>query len=96
MSTMTNTGGQQQATLLTKPFVIVTASALVFFIYIGMVTLLFVTLSLWMGWPDLGNWQNTILPVVLGPAILVVGYGLLVHFGNKRIDKEIADDEENN
>ena len=63
-------------------------------IYIGMTALLFVTLSLWMGWPDLGNWQNTILPVVLGPALLVAGYGLLAHFGNKRIEKEIADDEE--
>ena len=36
MSTMTNTGGQPRARLLTRPFVVVTASALVFFIYIGM------------------------------------------------------------
>ncbi len=36
MSTMTNTGGQARARLLTRPFVVVTASALVFFIYIGM------------------------------------------------------------
>ncbi len=36
MSTMTNTGGQERARLLTRPFVVVTASALVFFIYIGM------------------------------------------------------------
>ena len=67
-----------------------------FFIYIGLVVVLFVTLSLWMGWPDLDNWQNTILPVVLGPAILVAGYGLLAHFGNKRIEKEIVNDEETN
>jgi MFS family permease len=36
MSTMTSTGGQERARLLTRPFVVVTASALVFFIYIGM------------------------------------------------------------
>ena len=29
MSTMTNTGGQERARLLTRPFVVVTASALV-------------------------------------------------------------------
>ena len=66
------------------------------FIYIGLVVVLFVTLSLWLGWPSLDNWQNTILPVVLGPAMLVAGYGLLAHFGNKRIDKEISDDEDTN
>ena len=36
MSTMTTTGGQERARLLTRPFLVVTASALVFFIYIGM------------------------------------------------------------
>lgn len=36
MSTMTSTGGQERARLLTRPFVLVTASALVFFVYIGM------------------------------------------------------------
>ena len=36
MSTVTNAGGPEQARLLTRPFVIVTATALVFFIYIGM------------------------------------------------------------
>ena len=36
MSAMTNTGNQEQARLLTRPFLIVTATALVFFIYIGM------------------------------------------------------------
>ena len=36
MSTATETGGPAQVRLLTRPFVIVTATALVFFIYIGM------------------------------------------------------------
>ncbi len=36
MSTLTNVGGQEPVRLLTRPFVIVTATALVFFVYIGM------------------------------------------------------------
>ena len=36
MSTVTNTGGGERTRLLTRPFVVVTASAFVFFIYIGM------------------------------------------------------------
>ena len=36
MSTVTNTGGAEQTRLLTRPFVIVTATAFMFFIYIGM------------------------------------------------------------
>ncbi len=36
MSTTANTEGPQQARLLTRPFVIVTVTALVFFVYIGM------------------------------------------------------------
>lgn len=36
MSMVTNTGGPAQATLLTRPFLIVTATAMVFFVYIGM------------------------------------------------------------
>lgn len=39
--------------------------------YIVLVFGLFIVLSLWLGLPDLANWQNTILPVVLGPALLV-------------------------
>jgi hypothetical protein len=64
-------------------------------IYIGLVAILLVVLSLWLGLPDLADWQNTILPVVSVPAILVFGYGLLAHFSKKRIEKEIFDDEEN-
>jgi len=36
MSMVTSTGGPAQTTLLTRPFLIVTATAMVFFVYIGM------------------------------------------------------------
>jgi hypothetical protein len=58
--------------------------------------LLFTFLSLWLGLPSLDNWQNTILPVVIGPAILVGAYGMMAFLGKKRLDKEIMNDEENN
>jgi hypothetical protein len=67
-----------------------------FGIYVGLVVLLLVLLSLWVGLPDLQNWQNTILPVIAGPAILVIAYGLLAHFSQKRIEKEIDEHEEAN
>ena len=72
---------------------VLTVKTLVLF-YIVLTLFLFIILVLWLGLPDLQNWQNTILPVVVGPAILVFGYGLLAYFGKKRIEKEIIDDEE--
>ena len=59
-------------------------------IYICLTIVLAVTLSLWLGMPALDNWQNTILPAVLGPAILVSGYGLIAWLGKKRVEKEIS------
>ena len=59
------------------------------YIYLGFVAFLTITLSVWLGLPSLDNWQNTILPVVLGPAILVFIYWLLAHLGKKRMEKEI-------
>ena len=56
-------------------------------IYLGFVVTLFVILSLWYGLPGLDNWQNTILPVVLGPAILIGGFWLIALLGKKRSDK---------
>jgi len=55
-------------------------------IYLGAVAALFVVLSAWMGLPTRDNWQNTILPVVLGPAILVGGFALFAHLGRKRME----------
>lgn len=53
-------------------------------VYLGFVLFLFAVLSLWFGLPALDNWQNTILPVVVGPAILVSGFWLFSWLGNRR------------
>jgi hypothetical protein len=53
-------------------------------IYAGFVLFLFVVLSLWFGLPTLDNWQNTILPVVVGPAILAGGFWLFSWLGRRR------------
>ncbi|MEN8171627.1 MAG: hypothetical protein ABFS03_01970 [Chloroflexota bacterium] len=60
------------------------------YIYLGFVIFLFIVLSAWYGLPTLDNWQNTILPVVLGPAILLFGYWLMAYLGKQRMDKDIA------
>jgi hypothetical protein len=60
------------------------------YIYVGFVTFLTVVLSIWYGLPTLDNWQNTILPVLLGPAILISVYWLIAHLGKKRIEKETS------
>jgi hypothetical protein len=67
-----------------------------FGIYLGLVVFLFIVLVLWLGLPDLNNWQNTILPVLAGPAILVIGYGSISYFGKKRLEKEISGYEKTN
>jgi hypothetical protein len=54
-------------------------------IYLGFVAGLFIILSLWLGLPTLDNWHNTILPVVVGPAILVGLFWLFSWLGNKRV-----------
>jgi hypothetical protein len=53
---------------------------------------LFVVLSLWLGLPDPADWQNTILPVVLGPALIVGAYAALAYWGNKRLEKDISEE----
>lgn len=59
-------------------------------IYIAFVVFLFVVLSIWLGLPSLDNWQNTILPVVLGPAILISAYWGIAYLGKKRMEKDIS------
>jgi len=58
-----------------------------FYIYIGFVGFLFAVLSIWLGLPTLDNWTNTILPVLLGPAILLFLYWLFAYLGKKRMDR---------
>lgn len=59
--------------------------------YIVMVTALFVILSVWLGLPDLSEWQTNVLPVVLGPAIMVLGYWAIAALGAWRIEREIEE-----
>ena len=59
-------------------------------IYVGFVVFLSVVLSIWFGLPTIDDWQNTILPVLLGPAILVSAYWLMAYLGKKRMEKEIS------
>jgi hypothetical protein len=60
------------------------------YIYVGLVTFLMITLSIAYGLPTTENWQNTILPVVLGPAILISFYWLIAHLGKKRMGKKAS------
>ncbi|MEJ2749877.1 MAG: hypothetical protein P8183_18505 [Anaerolineae bacterium] len=60
------------------------------YIYVGFVLFLTVVLSIWFGLPTINNWQNTILPVLLGPAILVSAYWLMAYLGKKRMEKEMS------
>ena len=60
-------------------------------VYGGLVIVLFTVLSLWLGLPTLDNWQNTLLPVLLGPALLVGLYWLLAYLGNRRLEKQIEE-----
>jgi len=60
-------------------------------IYLGFVAFLVVVLSLWLGLPDLTDWQNNLLPAVVGPAILLGAYWLFAWLGEKRIEKQIKE-----
>lgn len=60
-------------------------------IYAGFVFLLGVILTLWYGFPAPGEWKTTILPVMLGPAILLAAYHLFAVLGRKRMEKELKE-----
>jgi len=57
------------------------------YIYAGFVSFLFVGLSVWFAMPTLDKSTNTILPVLLGPVILLCLYWLFAYLGKKRMDK---------
>ncbi len=59
--------------------------------YVGMVIFLFAVLSIWLGLPDLTEWTNNILPTILGPAIIVIGYWLISALGRRRIERTLSE-----
>jgi len=59
-------------------------------IYLALVVGLFAVLSLIYGLPTIDNWANTLLPVIVGPAIMVGLYAGLAYWGQKRIEREIS------
>jgi hypothetical protein len=58
-------------------------------VYLLMVVGLFTVLSLWLGLPDLSAWTTNILPVVLGPALIVAGYWIVAALGRRRIERQL-------
>ena len=62
-------------------------------VYLGFVAFLTTVLTLWLGPPDLSDWQNNILPALLGPAILMGAYWLFAWLGTKRIERQISPEE---
>jgi hypothetical protein len=54
--------------------------------YAALVVVLFAVLSIWLGLPSLSDWQTTILPVLVGPAVLVGLYWLAVKLGEDRLE----------
>ena len=58
-------------------------------IYAGFVLILGTILTLIYGFPPVNQWHNTLLPVLLGPAILLGLYHLFAYLGQKRMEKEI-------
>lgn len=61
-----------------------------FTIYAALVIGLFAVLSAIYGLPTLENWTTTLLPVLVGPAILVGLYAAVAHAGQRRIEREIS------
>ena len=60
-------------------------------IYLAFVAGLTVILSIWYGLPKLSEWSNTILPVTVGPAILVGLYHLFSQWGQKRMSQDLEE-----
>jgi hypothetical protein len=54
--------------------------------YVSLVMVLFAILSIWLGLPSLSEWQSTILPILVGPAVLVGLYWLAVKLGEDRLE----------
>ena len=59
-------------------------------LYAALVIGLFAVLSAIYGLPTVENWTTTLLPVLVGPAILVGLYVAVAYAGQRRIEKEIS------
>lgn len=59
-------------------------------IYLGFVAILATVLTLWMGPPDLSEWWNNILPVFVGPALMLGSYWFFAWLGARRLEKQIG------
>ena len=60
-------------------------------LYIAAVLILAVPLVIIYGWPRPVEWANTLLPVLLGPALMVGLYFWVARLGQKRLEKMIGE-----
>lgn len=60
-------------------------------IYVALVLMISIPSALIHGLPTAENWDSTVLPAVLGPAVLVIGYWLIATLGKRRLEKEIGE-----
>lgn len=52
-------------------------------------------MSFFYGWPDAGEWANTWLPALLGPAIFIGVYSIDARIARWNIERKLeADDQE--
>ncbi|MFC1936463.1 hypothetical protein ACFLYP_02215 [Chloroflexota bacterium] len=61
-------------------------------LYLAGVTLLLITLTIGFGVPELNEWHNTILPVLVGPALILVLYYFVARMGQRRTERLIEDE----
>jgi len=57
--------------------------------YLLLCLIIFIGLRIWLGPLDSTEWYNTILPVVLGPVLIIGLYSLFAFLGKKRLEKEL-------
>jgi hypothetical protein len=60
-------------------------------IYVALVLVIAIPSALIHGLPTAENWDTTLLPATLGPAVVVIGYWLIAYFGKRRLEKEIGE-----
>jgi hypothetical protein len=59
-------------------------------IYLAAVSIISVPSAIMHGLPTAENWQNTILPAALGPALVLALYWLIAYLGKRRLDKVLG------